>query len=373
MGAGGGRAAVTDGRARRPRVAVVFGGRSTEHAISCVSAGSVLRRPRPRPLRRRPRRHHPRRPLGARRRRPAALAIADGRLPEVDGSGASLVLPADPTAGGLVVSEPGAVPRVLSEVDVVLPLLHGPYGEDGTVQGLLELAGVPYVGSGVLASAVAMDKAMARCCSWPPGAAGRAVRRRHRREWPSDRHAVLARLDERCRCPVFVKPARAGSSRRHHQGRRTGRTSSTPIERGPRARPEGDRRGSRSSDARSSAASSRARDGGPRRRALRGEIRVVGDHEFYDFEAKYLDDATELDRARRPARRRPGRGARPGCRAPSTRSAARAWRASTSSSTDDGALVVNEVNTMPGLHARLDVPADVGGQRVWTTPRSSTG
>src|SRR5690606_7566958 len=85
------------------------------------------------------------------------LAITDGRLPEVR-SGPAVTLSADPGAPGLLVHAAGNVPQQLLEVDVVFPVLHGPWGEDGTIQGLLELAGVPYVGSGVFASAAAMDK-----------------------------------------------------------------------------------------------------------------------------------------------------------------------------------------------------------------------
>ncbi|NED55306.1 D-alanine--D-alanine ligase A, partial [Micromonospora aurantiaca] len=78
------------------------------------------------------------------------LAIEDGRLPEVTGAGSVLALPFDPDSRGLMVVQPGEIPETLAEVDVVLPLLHGPYGEDGTIQGLLDLAGVRYVGAGVL-------------------------------------------------------------------------------------------------------------------------------------------------------------------------------------------------------------------------------
>ena len=165
----------SDGPPARVRVAVVFGGRSSEHAISCVSAGSVLAAL--------DRDRYDVVPVGITRSGrwvlaaddATALAIHDGKLPEVDSAGSSLVLAGDPTVGGLVVSDPGSVPRVLGDVDVVFPLLHGPYGEDGTLQGLLELAEVPYVGSGVLASALAMDKAMAKVvlagssgCRWAP-------------------------------------------------------------------------------------------------------------------------------------------------------------------------------------------------------------
>ena len=146
-------------RPGRTRVAVVFGGRSSEHAISCVSAGSIL--------------------AAVDRERydvvavgitpegrwvlapddPARLALSGRELPSVK-DGQALALPGDPTVGGLVPLEAG--PELLGRVDVVFPVLHGPYGEDGTLQGLLELAGVPYVGSGVLASAAAMDKTVAR-------------------------------------------------------------------------------------------------------------------------------------------------------------------------------------------------------------------
>ena len=90
--------------------------------------------------------------------RPETLAITDGRLPEVsEASGTELAFPADPVRGGQLLSL-GQGGEMLAAVDVVFPVLHGPYGEDGTIQGLLELAGVPYVGAGVLASAAGMDK-----------------------------------------------------------------------------------------------------------------------------------------------------------------------------------------------------------------------
>ena len=136
----------------KPRVAVIFGGRSTEHAISCVSAGSVLQAI--------DRNAYDVVPIGISHEGrwvlaaddPDRLAITDGKLPEVDATGFSVVLAGDPTMRAITVQEPGRMPEILGEVDVVLPILHGPYGEDGTIQGLLELAGVPYVGSRVLSS-----------------------------------------------------------------------------------------------------------------------------------------------------------------------------------------------------------------------------
>src|SRR5690606_4258696 len=143
----------------RTRVAVVFGGRSTEHAISCVSAGSVLAALDPDEFEVVP--------VGitrqgrwvlARDADAATLAIRGRELPEVTAGGeGALMLPADPDRGWLAVDPAGGV-QALGDVDVVFPVLHGPYGEDGTIQGLLEMAGIPYVGSGVFASAAAMDK-----------------------------------------------------------------------------------------------------------------------------------------------------------------------------------------------------------------------
>lgn len=100
---------------------------------------------------------------------PDTLAITDGRLPEVSAaSGTALALPADPGRRGELVSlSPAAAGEVLAAVDVVFPVLHGPYGEDGTIQGLLELAGVPYVGAGVLASAAGWTRSSRRSCCSP--------------------------------------------------------------------------------------------------------------------------------------------------------------------------------------------------------------
>ncbi len=145
----------------RIRVAVVYGGgRSSEHAISCVSAGSILRNLDPERFEVVAVGITPEGSWVLTDGKPETLAITDRRLPEVRGgdSGTALALPADPQRHGELVSLGQAAGEVLTSVDVVFPILHGPYGEDGTIQGLLELAGVPYVGAGVLASAAGMDK-----------------------------------------------------------------------------------------------------------------------------------------------------------------------------------------------------------------------
>lgn len=147
---------------RKPRVAVVFGGRSSEHAISVVTAGAVLRSI--------DRTKYDVLPIGITTDGrwaltaddPERMAIVGRTLPSVEqiaeSTDGTVVLSADPGNREVVYSEPGSVPKALGDVDVVFPVLHGPYGEDGTLQGLLELSGVPYVGAGVLASAVGQDK-----------------------------------------------------------------------------------------------------------------------------------------------------------------------------------------------------------------------
>ncbi|MCU0266680.1 MAG: D-alanine--D-alanine ligase [Actinomycetia bacterium] len=331
---------------RRPRVAVVFGGRSSEHAISCVSAGSVLGAI--------DRTVYDVVPVGITPEGrwvleaddPGRLVITAGRLPEVDPAGPGVVLAGDPTGRGLVVSEPGQVPRVLGAVDVVFPLLHGPYGEDGTLQGLLELAGVPYVGSGVLASALAMDKAamkvMLRSAGLPVGPYVVV----NDRDWLTDPEGVLAEIRSGLLLPVFVKPARAGSSvgigmvkdwadlpdavevaRRHD--------AKVVVEQGVEGREI-------------ECGVLETVDGRDVEASVCAEIRVRGDHEFYDFAAKYLDDATQLDV---PA------DIPPAVQDQVRRLACAAFRALDCEGfarvdfflQPDGALVVNEVNTIPGF------------------------
>src|SRR5690606_25930208 len=138
-----------------------------------------------------------------------ALRISPaGELPEVDEGGAGLVLA---PGGDLVALDPGTVPGELSSVDVVFPVLHGPWGEDGTIQGLLELADVRYVGSGVLASAVGMDKHAMKLQLLAQGLPVLPYTVISARTWESDRaraREAVASLG----FPVFVKPARGGSS-----------------------------------------------------------------------------------------------------------------------------------------------------------------
>jgi D-alanine-D-alanine ligase len=132
-------------------------------------------------------------------------------LGDVLKSGDRVMLPADPTAAQLVpVGAGSGQPSVL--VDVVFPVLHGTFGEDGTVQGLLELAGLPYVGAGVLASAVGMDKDVQKRLFVQAGLPIVPFLAFHRWEWERERVKVLREIKKKFRFPVFVKPAALGSS-----------------------------------------------------------------------------------------------------------------------------------------------------------------
>ncbi len=207
------------GSERKVRVAVVFGGRSAEHAVSCASAGLVLGAI--------DRDKYDVLPVGiARDGRwvlttddPARLALTADTVPSVEAvatPGVSVTPAAGPGGGALVFSGPAAVPSELGEVDVVLPLLHGSYGEDGTIQGLFEMAGIRYAGAGVLASAAGMDKEYMKLLFAARGLPiGRYVVVRDR-DWGAtaaqdERKRVLDEISE-LGWPVFVKPARGGSS-----------------------------------------------------------------------------------------------------------------------------------------------------------------
>jgi D-alanine-D-alanine ligase len=278
--------------AARTRVAVVFGGRSDEHAISCVSAGSILRNLDPQRFEVIPVGITPEGSWVLSDASPATLAITDGQLPKVSGtSGTALALTADPRRRGQLLSLGRGAGEILAAVDVVFPVLHGPYGEDGTIQGLLELAGVPYVGAGVLASAAGMDKEFTKKLLVADGL-------------PIGDHAVLrpsrATLDpdERTRLglPLFVKPARGGSS--------IGVSRVSTWEQLPAAIA-----GARRHDPKvivEAAVPGRELEcgvlelpDGTVEASTVGEIRVAGvrgrEDAFYDFATKYLDDAAELD------------------------------------------------------------------------------
>ncbi|QTX04448.1 D-alanine--D-alanine ligase family protein [Agromyces archimandritae] len=192
------------------RVVLLFGGRSSEHSISCATAGGVLRaidRDRYEVI-----------PVGITREGAFVLESGDPdrfgldpeRLPEVADNGTRVLWPESTASREMRVVDAAGI-RSLGEVDVVFPILHGRYGEDGTVQGLFELAGLPYVGNGVLASAMAMDKHVAKTVLEAAGIAVAPWVTLTRERLAADEELWLRRT-RALGLPAFVKPARAGSS-----------------------------------------------------------------------------------------------------------------------------------------------------------------
>jgi len=192
---------------KKLRVGILFGGRSGEHEVSLASAASVIRALDPE--------KYEAVPIGITKEgRWLMGAGAQKLLPEVLKSGERVVLPADPSAASLLPVAP-AGSRQGSQgihVDVMFPVLHGTFGEDGTVQGLLELAGLPYVGAGVLASSVGMDKDVQKRLFEYAGLPIVSFVAVSRRDWEREPKRTLAKIQKALRYPLFVKPATLGSS-----------------------------------------------------------------------------------------------------------------------------------------------------------------
>jgi D-alanine-D-alanine ligase len=342
--------------ARKPTVAVVFGGRSSEHAVSCATAAGVMQAIDPDV--------YEVLPIGIAKDGRWVVASADlgalelspGHVPEVDGSGAAVLVPLSTIERSLRVLEPGAPPTALGEVDVVFPLLHGPFGEDGTIQGLLELADIRYVGSGVLASAVMMDKHYMKVIFAGHGLPVGPYVVITDRAWKHDPAAAMATV-ESLGWPVFVKPARAGSS-----------MGISKVS-GPQALREAIEL-AREHDPKVVVEAAiigrelecgvlEGRDGAPARASEIGEIEVVSGHDFYDFEAKYLAESDiELSC---PAKV-------PDAVADEVRRVAvAAFEAAGCEGlarvdcfyTENGDVILNEINTMPGFTPLSMFP------RVW--------
>ena len=262
---------------KRLRVGVLFGGRSGEHEVSLASAASVIRG------------------LDPDKYEPVPIGIAkDGHwlvgegaakmLPDILKGGRRVMLTADPTEAALVPLDRGAGAQ---RFDVMFPVMHGTFGEDGTIQGMLELAGLPYVGAGVLGSAIAMDKDVAkRLCedAGIPVVPWLAVQRW---QWEKEPEAVKAVIEGKFAYPVFVKPATLGSSvgmSKVHSSEELGPALHFAAEYGMKVLVE-------------KAVTAREI-----------EVSVLGNHypqasvpgeivphrEFYDYTAKYLEDGTRL-------------------------------------------------------------------------------
>ena len=345
-----------EGKPRRTRVALVFGGRSSEHAVSCATAASVLEAL--------DRDRYDVVPVGIARDGhwvlvpddPEALRLAPGHVPEVDTAAASVIVPTSATDRTLAVHEAGAPPRTLGEVDVVFPLLHGPFGEDGTIQGLLDLADVRYVGSGVTASAVMMDKHVMKVVLAAAGLPVGPYVVIPDKEWRRDKAAAMDAVHG-LSWPVFVKPARAGSSMgitRVAEPDGLEAAIEAAREHDPKVVVEAAVFGR---ELECGVLEGRGTD--PTRTSELGECIVVRNHEFYDFEAKYLSEGDV--RLETPADV-------PRATAELVRQmAARAFDVVGCEGlarvdfflTETGDVLVNEVNTMPGFTPQSMYP------RMW--------
>ena len=265
------------------RVGVLFGGRSSEHEISCISANSIINvidRSKYEVI-----------PIGLTKvnqwvifeDKNPFLKLEKKDLPEV-------------TAKGLQDNKVKKVskfpPEELISLDVIFPVLHGPYGEDGTIQGLIDMHAIAFVGAGVLASAIGMDKlstkALLKITEFPVGDYVSILDI----TWQKNRNEILNKIKE-MGFPVFVKPARAGSS--------VGITKVKDFSKLEEAIEEARKYDKRViveksiENAREIECSVISGEGKKAARAsLPAEIIVKKDHEFYDYEAKYLDDSAEL-------------------------------------------------------------------------------
>ncbi len=331
---------------RRIRVAVVFGGRSSEHAVSCSTAASVLSAI--------DRDRYDVVPVGIATDghwvlmpdEPEPLRLTPTNEPAVDAGRPAVVVPTSTGARDLTVLEPGEVPRTLGRVDVVFPLLHGPFGEDGTIQGMLDLADIRYVGSGVAASALMMDKHLMKVLFASAGLPIGPYAVITDRAWRRDPQAAMATV-EPLGWPVFVKPARAGSSMgiaKVHGPQELRPAIEAARAHDPKVVVEAAVVGR---EIECGVLEGHGTDA-PRTSAL-GEPAVVKGHEFYDFEAKYLaDDDVRLSC---PADVPPEIAARV------REMSARAFEAAGCEGlaradffyTPDGEVLINEVNTLPGF------------------------
>jgi D-alanine-D-alanine ligase len=322
------------------RVLLLYGGRSSEHEVSCLSARSVLEvidRDRYEVL-----------PVGITRE--GRWTLTDGRietpagrpLPEVVDEGDTVALVGGRKGPQLVrVDEARGGAELVGPIDVAFPVLHGPWGEDGTVQGMLATVGVPYVGAGVTASSIGIDKGAMKAAFAARGLPQGPYATVHRRRWVGGRDTIVADLEATLGYPWFVKPARQGSSigigKVHDPSEIDAAFAEAyryddvaVIEQGVDA-PRELEVGVLGDDGLEVTAP--------------GEIRPS--HEFYDFEAKYLDESELVVPADVPAEvvTRIDELAREAYRAIGCRGMARIDFFLDAA----GELLVNEINTIPGF------------------------
>ena len=261
------------------RVAIICGGRSSEHEISCISAGGVISaidRSKFQPL-----------VIGITKSGKWVHLEEDFPLRIVDG-----VLPVIPESSPPIVADISGFTFNGSplEIDIVFPLLHGPYGEDGTIQGMLEMADIDYVGSGVLASAVAMDKSFAKPIFASYGmkvAEGFTI---SAQEWADAPDSIVKQANS-LSYPVFVKPARGGSSRGTSKVKAESELAAAindALSFDSKVMIENAVVGSEIECA-------VLEINGKPRASMVGKISIDSKFEFYDFQAKYLDGATTIE------------------------------------------------------------------------------
>ena len=335
---------------QRPRVAIVFGGQSSEHQISCLTAAGVAKA------------------IDTERfdvhgigiaasgtwhRVPlaemAAMGTHEGRLPELadDSPRATLVRGANGVKLATLVDGELLDPTI---IDVAFTVLHGPYGEDGTIQGYFEMLGLPYVGSGVAASAIGMDKHLMKVVLEAAGLPVGPYEVIEPVQWATDRDAALARVDAALAYPLFVKPARGGSSVGISRVTEPAGLAAA-IEEAARWDPkivvEQGFVGAREVEC--AVLGPQAGQIAPRCSAP-GEIVVHTDSAFYDFQAKYLPTEGQVD-LRVPADLpEPTAAAVRECAAASfTALGAEGLSRVDTFVTADGEVYINEVNTLPGF------------------------
>ncbi len=268
---------MTPDNKKRLRVGVLFGGRSGEHEVSLASAASVIRG------------------MDLDKYEPVPIGITkDGHwlmgegatkpLPDILKSGRRVMLAADPTEAALMPLDRGAGAQ---RFDVIFPVMHGTFGEDGTIQGMLELSGLPFVGAGVLGSAIGMDKDVAKRLCQDAGIPVVPWITVHRWQWEKDPGAVKASIEEKFVYPVFVKPATLGSSvgmTKVHTAGELGPALDFAAEYGMKILVE------KSVTAREIEVAVLGNH--DPKASIPGEI--VPHREFYDYAAKYLEEGTQL-------------------------------------------------------------------------------
>lgn len=340
----------------RTAVGVLFGGRSSEHAVSCVSAAGVigaLDLEKYRPV-----------PIGITKEGTwrlvedlSSFTFEDGALPEVEDNGSAIFVSPSTTGTSLIERSADGRMRELDPIDVFFPVLHGQFGEDGTLQGLLELKDVPFVGPGVLASAAGMDKHFMKSVLRSAGIPTADWHTVTAQDWKNDREAARRRIAE-LGLPVFVKPARAGSSvgiSKVSDAADLDAAMAEALEHDNKVivEPGIDGReiecavlGSQWDDELTTSAP--------------GEIVISGDHEFYDFNAKYL--AADDVKLQAPADLPEDVAARVQAIAVDT---FRAFQCTGLTRVDtfveaDGTVLVNEINTSPGFTPTSGYPHMLG-------------